>query len=369
MKFSCYKNDLTEALQVIIRAVAVKPMTPILSGIYLKAENSALELQSNNFSTGIIVRIPVNAEQEGETVVGGKRLQEFINKMTDETVTFSDEDSGDLLSIKSGGKNVSLITMKPEDFPKVKIPETERSFKIATKALRKLIRKTVFAVAKDDSRPIFTGCYFEIKGNKMSLVATNAHRLAIDSATLQHNYTDCSFVVPAETLRGVMFRIDPKDIENYVKIGYATRYVTFKFDNVFINSRIIEGEFPPYDRVIPKEFATNVRVDTNDFKEAIDFVALMSKETEYHTVKLNFRDNALEISSNSPDIGDATKSIEADIRGDEVDISFNVNYIADVIKVIDTDQVNIELNDRFSPAKFTEPENEDYVYIATPVRS
>ncbi len=367
MKFSCYKSDLNEALQFVIRAVAVKPMTPILAGIYLKAEGSMLELQANNFSTGIITRIPVNTEERGETVVSGKRFQEFVRNMPDDTITISDE--GNTLMIESGGASVGLLTMAAEDFPKVKTPETENSFKIRTTTLKSLIRKTVFAVAKEDSRPIFTGCCFEVKGNKISLVATNTHRLALAKELLNEEYADCSFVVPAETLRGLMYRIDPNDIENYVTINYSARYLTFTFDNVFVTSRLIEGIFPPYDRVIPADSATQVIVDADDFKQAVEFVALMSKETEYNTVKFFFADGSIEISSTSPEIGDATKNVDAKIDGADLEISFNVNYIVDVLKVLESDRLLIELNDRFSPAKFSEPENPLYVYVATPVRT
>ena len=369
MKFSCYKSDLTEALQFVIRAVAVKPMTPILAGIYLKAEGSMLEVQANNFSTGIITRIPVNTEVPGETVVSGKRFQEFVKNMPDDTITISDEESNNTLAIESGGANVELLTMAAGDFPKVKTPETDNSFKIRTTALRNLIRRTVFAVAKDDSRPIFTGCCFEVKGDKISLVATNTHRLALAAEQLSASYNDCSFVVPADTLRGLMLRIDPKDVENYVTINYSTRYLTFTFDNVFVNSRLIEGTFPPYDRVIPSSSTTQVAVDSAEFKNAVEFVSLMSKETEYNTVKLVFGNDGIEISSNSPEVGGAIKNVEAQVEGEELEISFNVDYISDVMRVIESKQVNIALNDRYSPAAFTEPDNDNYIYIATPVRA
>ena len=369
MKFSCYKSDLTEALQFVIRAVAVKPMTPILAGIYLKAEGSMLEVQSNNFSTGIITRIPVNTEVPGETVVSGKRFQEFIKNMPDDTITFSDEDSNNFLTIESGGASVDLLTMTASDFPKVKTPETDQSFKIRTTALRNLIRKTAFAAAKDNDRPIFTGGCFELKGNSIKLVATNTHRLALASEQLAEDYPDSTFVVPADTLRGLMLRIDPNDIENYVAINYSTRYLTFSFDNVFMTARLLEGQFPPYDRVIPKESTTHVRVDAKEFKSAVEFVALMSKETEYNTVKFSFHDGGIEISSNSPDVGGAIKNIEATIDGDDLEINFNADYITDFLKVIGGKLINIELNDKYSPAKFTEPDDDNYVYIATPVRA
>ena len=367
MKFSCYKNDLTEALQFAIRAVAVKPMTPILAGIYLKAEGSMLEIQANNFSTGIITRIPVNTEVAGEVVVIGKRFQEFVRNMPDDTITFSDADN--TLSIESGGANVELLTMTASDFPKVKTPETDHSFKIRTTALRNLIRRTIFAVGKDNDRPIFAGCCFEIKGDTLSVIATNTHRLALAKEKLGETYEDCSFVVPADTLRGIMLRIDPNDVENYITINYSVRYLTFTFDNVFVNSRLIEGQFPPYERVIPPSSTTNVKVDTADFRRAVEFVALMTKESEYNTVKFTFNDGGIEISSNSPEIGDAVQIVEAEIDGEDMEISFNGSYIIDALKVIESKQLNIALNDKFSPAAFTEPDNDNYIYIATPVRA
>ncbi|MBR4903410.1 MAG: DNA polymerase III subunit beta [Selenomonadaceae bacterium] len=369
MKFSCYKSDLTEALQFVIRAVAVKPMTPVLAGIYLKAEGSMLELQANNFSTGIITRIPVNTEIAGELVVSGKRFQEFVRNMPDDTITFSDEKDSNTLSIESGGASVELLTMTASDFPKVKTPETDHSFKIRTTVLRDLIKRTVFAVGKDDSRPIFMGCCFEIKGDTISVIATNTHRLALAKEKLADTYEDCSFVVPAEALRGIMLRIDPADVENYITINYSMRYLTFTFDNVFVNSRLVEGQFPPYEKVIPTSSTTRVKVATADFKRAVDFVSLMSKETEYNTVKFKFADGGVEISSNSPEVGDAGQNIEAEIDGEELEISFNGTYISDVLRVIDSKQLDIELNDKYSPAAFTEPDNDNYIYIATPVRA
>ena len=369
MKFSCYKSDLAEALQFVVKAVAVKPMTPILAGIYLKAEGSMLELQANNFSTGIITRIPVNTEIAGEVVVSGKRFQEFVRNMPDDTITFCDEYTNNTLTIESGGASVELLTMNAVDFPKVKTPETDNSFKVRTTVLRDLIRRTVFAVAKDDTRPIFTGCGFEIKGSKISLVATNAHRLALAVGQLNESYNDCTFVAPAEALRGLMLRIDPKDVENYVEINYSARYLTFTFDNVFVTSRLIEGQFPPYERVIPTSSPTHVTVNTDDFKRVVKFISLMSKETEYNTIRFVFSSDGIEISSNSPEVGGAVQNVEAEFEGEDVDISFNVDYIDDVLSVIRSETLNIALSDRYSPAVFTEPGNNDYVYVATPVRA
>ena len=136
-----------------------------------------------------------------------------------------------------------------------------------------------------------------------------------------------------------------------------------------MTARLIEGQFPPYDRVIPQSSTTQVTVDSQDFKTAVEFVSLMSRETEYNTVKFIFADGGIEISSNSPEVGGAVKNVEAQIEGDELEISFNVDYILDVLRVIESKYIKIALNDKFSPAAFTEPENNNYVYVATPVRA
>lgn len=366
MKFSCYKSDLLEALAFAAQALPNKPQTPILSGIYLHADNSSLEIQANNFSTGIIARIPVNVEERGAVVVSGKRLVNFAKNMPDDTISFTVE--GNSLRLDSGGANVDLLTMNPDDFPKVKTPDVDGSLKILPSLLHDLIKRTIYAVAKVEDRPIFTGVLVEIKGDTITLVATNTHRLALAKAKLPDSYPDCSFVVPANTLRTILSRINPKDTDNYITINYSTRYLTFQFDNVFVNSRLLEGMFPPYNNVFPKSSDIHTTVDTNDFEQAINFVALMSKETEYNTVTFNVGDDAIEISSNSSEVGAANKFVDADIDGGNLQIAFNVAYISDVLKVVDSTKLNIAFNDKYSPALFTEPGNDNFVYLATPVR-
>ena len=166
-----------------------------------------------------------------------------------------------------------------------------------------------------------------------------------------------------------MLRIDPNEFDNYVTIGYSSRSVSFSFDNVYMTSRIIEGIYPSYEKVIPEESSTHVVIDRDEFKQAIEFVAVMSKETEYNTVNFIFRENHVEIFSTMPDIGGAARNIEAQINGEDIHIAFNVDYVADVLRVIDHNRVHIEFTNRYSPAKFSDPENPDYVYIATPVRT
>ena len=163
--------------------------------------------------------------------------------------------------------------------------------------------------------------------------------------------------------------MEHRTVDKSITMDYSTRYLTFSFDNVFVNSRLIEGEFPPYDRVIPQHTATSTYVNREEFKNTVDFIALMSKETEYNTVKLSFVNGRVGISSNSNDGEVAAKSLPVDMQGEDVDIAFNVDYLLDVLKVVESFKVNIQLNDRLSPALFKDNDFAGYTYVVTPVRA
>ena len=368
MKFSCYKNDLIDALKLVGKAVAAKPQTPILSGIYLNAQGNQVELQANNFSLGITAKIPAHVETEGEVVVSGKRLADFVKGMPDDTITFSNEDNQNSLAITSGGANVDLLTMHAEDFPKIKPLETDRSFQISSSMLSNLIGKTAFAVAEDESRPVFTGVLFELRPNKITLVATNTHRLAFATDYID-NANETSFIVPAETLRSILPMLNTESDNKFVFVNYSSRNLSLTFDNFIVTSRLIEGVFPPYDKVIPEETATHVQLDTAEFKQAVKFVALMAKEAEYNAVKFVVLPNGIVISADSQDAGSAVKEIEAQVEGNGLNISFNVAYIADWLSTVEAKIINIDFNGQLEPVKFTELDNKNFIYVATPIRT
>lgn len=367
MKFSCYKNDITDALKFVIKAVATKPQTPILGGVHLKAEDNILELQANNYQLGIIAKIPVNTEINGATVVSGKRLNDFLSKIDSDVITVND--SGDILAINSGSAVVELLVMKPEDFPKVKVPDIGRSCQVRAAWLKDLIRRTIFAVSKDESRPIFTGGLIQIGDSKISFTATNTYCIAHAQLPNVDAPVYGEFVIPAESLTALMNQLDPKEIDTEVDIRWDNKTFAAKFNNFVMVSRQIEGMFPPFDRIFPKSTATNVEVEVAPLKRALEIVALMAKEDKYNTVKLNINDKGIEISATSENTGTVTNFVQADVTGDELNIAFNVNYILDMLKVVNSNKIHIGFNDMYSPAKFTEDGDSNYIYVVTPVRS
>ena len=368
MKFSCYKDDLVTALKAVMPAVAVKPSTPVLSGIYIKAEDNVLEVQGNNYTNGIVTKIPCSTEENGEVVVGGKKFQEFVAKMPQRTLTCYTKNNS--LSVEAGGATVELLTMPVTEFPKIQALDDAESFRIREADLYRLIRNTVFAVAKDPgARPIFTGVNFDFKDNTLTTAATNTHRIAIAKTRLELEHEPFAFVVPAATLTTLISRIDTKDTDNFVAVNFTNRKVAFTVSNVFMIARLLEGQFPPYDRIIPTDSTTNAIINVAEFKQAIDVVAVAAKETEYGTIKLNLHGDMIELFANSTDIGSAEQNINAKIEGAELGIAFNYNYLTDVLRIVDTQNVNIAFNDQYSPALVTMPGDEDFQYVVTPVRT
>ena len=370
MNFTCSRKDLVEAFNIVSKAVSSKPQMPALSGIYMKAEGSTLELQANNFEMGIITEIPVNTEDPGEIVVTGKYLQEIVRKLSGETVNISHDEVQHIANIKSDTANFKLLSMSADDFPNVKSPETFSTFSLKAATLKNLIRKTAYAcAANESSRPVFTGCCLELAGNSISMIATNTHRLAIMKDSVEENLENLAFIIPSKTLWELFRMLDSSDPSNSVTIDCSRKNISFTFDNIFMTSRLIDGQFPPYDKVIPQSSETVATVKVSEMLEAVDRVALISKETEYNTIRFIFTQEGINISSDSPEVGRAEEQISAKIEGADIDISFNVKYIVDVLKVIDTEECIIKLNKPLSPVDVREKDNDDFIYVVTPVRT
>ena len=336
----------------------------------MKAEGSGLELQANNFSLGIITKIPVNTEETGEIAVVGKFLLEIIRKLSGDTVTISHQVGESVVTIQSESAAFTLLAMNAEEFPKVKSQEAYKTFKLKISLFKNLIRKTAFSSASgNDTRPIFGGCYLEIIGNKITMAATNTHRLAIMRDTISEDLGEMNFIIPASTLRDLARIADTSAPDNLVTVDCTDKYIAFTFDNIFMTSRLIEGQFPPYEKVVPKESSIFATIKVAELSSAVERVALISKETEYNTIRFIFTQEGITISSTSPDVGKAEEHVDAEVTGADLDISFNVNYITDVLKVLDSDICRFAMTKSLAPIDVREVDNDNFIYVVTPVRT
>lgn len=365
MKFTVARKEIADALKFANKACAVKSQTPILSGIYLSANESCLEMQATDYTLGIIAKVPACVEETGATVLIGKYFLEIISKLTGDTVTISTAEN--FAEISSEGTKYNLLKMDAEDFPKIWQEENLQTFTLPQRELKKLIRRTYFSadLSKDASRPIFTGVLFKFDGEKITLAATNAHRLAVACEKTPAPMDESEFLVPAKILQEISAMLEES---GEIKINYTGKTANFIFANFLVTARLIAGMYPPFERLLNEEKNIFATVDVAEFKKALERVAIIAKESEYKTVALQFANNELKISATSNDIGKVEEVVQAEINGGELDIAFNVNYWLDVLKVLDAGKIIVGLTKTLAPAEVKIVGDDSFQYVVTPVR-
>lgn len=368
MKITCNKNELTNALQIVARAVASKPQTPILSGIYLRAEGTTLELQATNYEIGLVARIEAEIEEAGELTVGGRYFQEVVRKLPGENVKLACAADEKIVHIESAMAKFTLLSMNAAEFPTIQPLKGNLDFAIKDNILRDLIKKTVFACSNDEARPVFTGCSLEVTENKVTMAATNTHRLSVKSETFDQSIGNIKVIIPSRILQELLHNMS-SDIPTDVKISCSYNQISFSFDNLYMTSRLIEGQFPNYRGVIPPEFATHVKTDTASFAAAVRPHLPYRESRCLQHDQARVAGDQIHITSNNPEIGNAEEYIPAEIDGPDIAIAFNAQYIIDVLKNIDSKTCRIGLNQPLSPASIQEEDDDSFVYIVTPVRT
>ena len=379
MNITLAKSDLISALQIVSKGLSTKPQTPILSGIYMTAKEGQLELQSTNYELGFIVTIPAEIHTVGTAVLPGKYLTEFARKLPAEEVSIDTGSSDGLAVIRSGSARFTLRTMEVSDFPVLHRMEGTLQFTIKDRTLARLVKKSTFACLREeqrDRRPIFTGCQLEVEGKEVTFAATNVHRLAVKSELLEEDAGQIRIIIPAKFLEEVT-RTITGDVPTDIHVTCSYNQISMSADGIYMTSRLIEGAFPDYRRVIPQEenIRTRVTLDAATFASAVERASLIARTDQYNIVKLAFEEGLMRISSNSPEIGEAEETIPAEVTGEDVTIAFNASYLMDAVKSLDSDTFVLSLQGanaqglNLSPVTIREECDPNYVYVVTPVRT
>ena len=379
MNITVGRADLISALQIVSKGLSTKPQTPILSGIYMNAKEGQLELQSTNYELGFILTIPAEIHASGTAVLPGKYLTEFTRKLPAEEVSIDTDSADGLAVIKSGAARFTLRTMETAYFPVLLRMEGTLQFTIKDRTLARLVKKSAFACLREeqrDRRPIFTGCQLEVEGKEVTFAATNVHRLAVKSETLEEDAGQIRVIIPARFLEEVT-RTITGEVPTEILVTCSYNQVSMASGSIYMTSRLIEGAFPDYRRVIPTEenIKTRVTLDAAVFASAVERASLIARTDQYNIVKLAFEQGQMRISSNSPEIGEAEETIPAEVTGEDVTIAFNASYLMDAVKSLDSDTFILSLQGanaqgmNLSPITIREECDPNYIYVVTPVRT
>ncbi len=370
MKFSFEKEKIVKALNSVTRAVPVRTTLPILEGILIQTNDNDIKLTCYDQELGIEYIIKdCKVSEQGATVVNANMFSEIIRKLPDTDINVSVNENN-LLVIECEGSLYKLATMNPEDFPELPEINVENSITIEQNTLKDMISKTIFAVSTEENRPIFTGCLFEVKSNKLNVVAVDGFRLAWKSKFLQSNTNDFSAVIPGRTLIEINKILS--DSFDMIKIGIAKNQALFEIENCKIVTRLLDGEFLNYSKVIPEKWDTRIRVNKNEISNCFERVSLISssiieKEKKY-PVKVNVDVGKVTISC-ANQTGDAKEELYVTTEGKNLEIGFNPKYFLDVFRSIDDEEIFIDFGTSISPCIVRSIEDDgDYKYMILPIK-
>lgn len=366
MIFTCNTSNLNKAIQTVQRAIISKPSTPIFSGIHFKTNEDKLEIIAMDLNMAISCTIDAEIVKPGEIVVSAKHFSELIRKLPGEAVTISKNAANNTIKVESGKSEFQLLLMNEEDYPKFPEFNADKTFTIADEKIKELIKKTIFSCSNDEARPLFTGILVEIQDEKITFVGTNTHRLAIKSMGIEAS-EPMSMIIPAKVLSEISRNLT-SEVPQEVQISLLNNQIMIVIDNVTIVSRLIEGKFPDYRKVIPPQFAIKSTVNIKEMAGAVERVALFATEGEYSIIKMCVDNNELTITSSSPEVGTGREVIGCVSEGAQLNVAFNSRYILDILKNLESEEATFSMNTALSPVCVKSTEEEDYTYIVTPVR-
>ena len=370
MKIILDRDQIAKALNSVTKATPVRTTMPILEGILIQTNNTTIKLTCYDQELGIEYYIEdAKVEEEGATVVNAFMFSEIIRKLPSTDIKIEVNDNN-LLVIECEGSLYKLATMNPDDFPELPDISVENSIELEQSTLKDMIKKTIFAVRTEEDRPIFTGSLFEVKENKLNVVAVDGFRLAWKTKNLTTQTQDFSAVIPGRTLTEVNKILE--DSFNLIKIGISKNQALFEIDNCKIVTRLLGGEFLNYSSVIPDKWETRATVNVNQLGNCFERISLISsssieKEKKY-PVKINVEVGKLTISCTNQ-TGDAKEEIYCQTEGKDLEAGFNPKYFLDVLRNIDDEEVYINFGTSISPAIIESTEEDgDYKYMILPIR-
>ena len=365
MKFRCERDTLAEAIATAQRAVASRPgALPVLSGLRISVPGgSAVELVGSDLELTIRVEAPAQAEGEGSAVVPARLLSDIVRRLEGGTVTveFGDEDA----RIEAGRASFALRTLPAADFPR--LPELSgQGVRVDAAALSDALRQVVPAASKDDARPILTGVLLTATGGGLRLVATDSYRLAVRDLQGVASFLEegQQVLVAGRGLGEVQRLLAGGEIE----VVLGDREVVFRVGTAEVTTRLIEGDFPNYQQLIPSGYPNRLTVARDVLRGAVERVRLVGQGRDSSPIRLAMSAEGLELSAVAQDVGEAHEQVEAKYEGTDLTVAFNSEFLVQGIDAISTSEVVIESIDPLKPAVLKATDTSDYLYLLMPVR-
>ncbi len=367
MNLTISKEQIINGLQAVQGVVSTRTTLPILSNVLMRAENGRLEFTATDLDVTIASAVDANVKKPGASTVPVKRLFGIVRELNNAEIDLAVDDKN-ICSIQSGASFYKINGLSAEEFPPLPQFKEEKKVVLPQETLKGMMKKTSFAVSTDESRYVLNGILITLKDHKMTMVATDGRRLAlVDEEVDVGEESHGEFIVPAKAVNELNRLLQDK---GEVEMRYTANQASFTLKDekgslLLIVTKLIEGNYPNYRQVIPAETKERVALVREEFLHALRRAEIMTSEKS-NSVKLNFDKNRLEITANSPEVGEAKESLAVNYKGREMAIAFNPKYMIDPLNALSNDEVFLELIDELSPGVLKI--NGPFLYVVMPMR-
>ena len=370
MKAIIEKKKLMQALIHLHGVVEKRNTIPILANVLIEAQDNFLSLAATDMEIAELQKVTCKIEQSGVITTPAHVLHDIVRKLPENAVIELESFEGKKLEIKTDKISFSLMCLNPKDFPDIHSGSFPDSFEIEADRLSRLIDKTLFSVSTEETRYYLNGIYIhtvkEENEERFRVVATDGHRLSRLSTELPSNAKNLGgVIIPRKTVIELRKIIDGK--QNTVRVQLSKNKIRFSIDSISLTSKLLDGTFPDYEKVIPSNNTKELIIDNKEFIDAVDRVSTVSMEKS-RAVKISLSNNLISLNVNSHDVGNASEDLEIDYKHDNLEIGFNSKYLLDIAAQIQGKEIEILLSDSASPALITDPDQDGVIFVLMPMR-
>jgi len=363
VKLQVLQEELSKALSLANRFASAKAQLPVLGNILLSAKKSKLLISSTNLEISINIAIGAKIEAEGDITIPAKVITDIVTNLNPEQINLVSKEEN--LNITNSEFESTVSGMNALDFPAIPKRMERVDLSIPKDELARALSLVLFAVSSDETRPILTGVLFICKKGELTLVATDGYRLSHVVLKNSSIIKTFKFILPKAVL-GELTRL-PSDGDIEFFFDETNNQAVFKSENIILSSRVLEGEFPEYQKIIPKEFILKISADKEDLIQAVKLASVFARDSA-NIVKMNIKSGKLEFNTESQLSGKQKTRIEAKIDGEDLEIAFNYRFLEEILQVIEGEDVSMEFSGSSSPAVFTYPKDDNFLHIIMPVK-
>ena len=373
MIISVLQENLSKGVSTVNKAVDSRPTLPVLQNILLEADGSRLKLAATNLQMSITMWIGAKVDKPGTITLPAKTFSDLVNNLSPERVDLNLDPQTHTVHVKCGATVSNVKGIDADEFPPITHGEGA-DITVEGRVLKEMIEQTAFAAAKEDNRPILTGVYTEIEGDQITMAAADGYRLAVRNGVLGSAVSDkVSMVIPARTLMEVARIIEDNDDEIGISLPSKRDIVTFHLANVDISSQLLEGRFPDFAAIIPRGYVTSTTMYTQDLLKACRRAQIFARDSA-NSGRLYVKPprgagepGEVQIVGKSAERGDLDGMLDASVEGEPLDISFNIEYLIDVLKVVNEERVIFQSNGPENPGVIKPENRDDFIHVIMPM--